>query len=143
MSEERKKERRGVERQGIVSGRRGCEHTDPAQQTMPEVQERDAGLPNGSGMLLPELRSPSDFDAAEHEGTGRQIKEEKKHEAEVLTDKELSQVVGGVNVQVPLNKQCPKCKNGMLVFQTGLGCFCPNCGYRESFTQQNMRVQST
>ena len=110
---------------------------------MPEVQERDAGLPNGSGMLLPELRSPSDFDAAEHEGTRRQIKEEKKHEAEVLNDKELSQVVGGVNVQVPLDKQCPKCKDGKLVFQTGLGCFCPICGYRESFAQQNMRVQST
>lgn len=145
MSEERKKERPAgsAERQGVVAGRRGCEHTDPAQQTMPEVQERDAGLPNGAGMLLPELRSSSDFDAAEHEGTGRQIKEEKKHEAEVLTDKELSQVVGGVNVQVPLDKQCPKCKDGKLVFQTGLGCFCPNCGYRESFTQQNMRVQST
>ena len=69
--------------------------------------------------------------------------ERKKDPPEVLSDKELSQVVGGVNIQTQLNKQCPKGKDGKLVFQTGLGCFCPTCGYRESFTQQNMRVQST
>lgn len=67
--------------------------------------------------------------------------ERKKDLPEVLSDKELSQVVGGVNIQTQLNKQCPKCKNGMLVFQTGLGCFCPNCGHRQTLTQQNMRVQ--
>ena len=141
---ERKKERKpagSADRQGIIAGRRRCERTDPAQQTMPAVQERDAGLPNRSRQFLPDLRLPSTFDAAEHEGTRRQIKEEKKHEAEVLTDKELSQVVGGVNVQIPLDKQCPQCKDGKLVFQTGLGCFCPTCGYRQSLTQQNMRVQ--
>ena len=68
---------------------------------------------------------------------------ERKKAAEVLTDKELSQVVGGVNVQIPLDRMCPQCKEGKLVFGTGLGCFCPTCGYRESLTQQNMRVQST
>lgn len=68
------------------------------------------------------------------------MSEERKKDAE-LSDKELSQVVGGVNIQTRLNKQCPKCKNGMLVFQTGLGCFCPNCGHRQTLTQQNMRVQ--
>ena len=68
------------------------------------------------------------------------MSEERKKDAE-LSDKELSQIVGGVNIQTPLNKQCPKCKNGMLVFQTGLGCFCPNCGHRQTLTQQNMRVQ--
>lgn len=64
-------------------------------------------------------------------------------EAEVLSDKELSQVVGGVNVQIPLDKPCPQCKDGKLIFQAGLGTFCPICGYRESLTQQNMRVQAT
>ena len=67
--------------------------------------------------------------------------ERKKDPPEVLSDKELSQVVGGVNIQTQLNKQCPKCKNGMLVFQTGLGCFCPNCGHRQTLMQKNMRVQ--
>ena len=60
-----------------------------------------------------------------------------------LTDKELSQVIGGVNVQIPLNKPCPQCKDGMLIFQAGLGSFCPICGHRQPLTQQNMRVQGS
>lgn len=75
-----------------------------------------------------------------NEQLNEQTKEGRKA---ALTDKELSQVVGGVNVQIPLDRPCPQCKAGKLVLQTGLGCFCPTCGYRESLKQQNMRVQST
>ena|GEM_PF-2936778 len=70
-------------------------------------------------------------------------KKERKKERPAGSAERQGVVAGrrGVNIQTQLNKQCPKCKNGMLVFQTGLGCFCPNCGHRQTLTQQNMRVQ--